>query len=1064
MIKSIYKLFLVAFLSVLKTDAFATEGKVVPTSLLGTGPLVLAGNSKVILDNISVANEVIMFDPSTFLVAPNTVSALSGVISGADMFIKTSDEGFGTLRIQGYSAAYTSTINAKRVNLLIDGTLPAPVIAQDSILGGTGFIGDVTLKGKSAIKPGRLPGDPISDMYINNLVVEDTAKHYVEINGDTEGSQIYVMNDATLPDNFSINVLLKAGKYEAGTIDYPIITSRTGRLITDSQKTLNWTARTATDGSDIITFNLGLSEDGSQLILQSVIKQPFTVTDDEITETNYKSKSIDAGARLAEKGEPAAQTPVYLNNQVTVSTEMLTSLPSGKPLNVSGGTISNDSNTPQTITTSIKVTADSVISTHKGAETIITTPIKSTAGTTLGLSGGGTTTFSADNTSTLKGNISVSGSTVNIGNGANLGTGELNVKGGATINLGAKKGDSVFLQNIVTVSDPSAFITPPGAQSTFGKEIIGTGDLNLNGGGNVRLTADSPNYSGTLNANSGKVAMNSAMPQANVAVGPDAVLSGNGTMKDVLLSGKIKPGNSIGVHTVDSLTTTSGASYDVELNASGNSNQIFVNKDATLNGIFDINALLNQGDYPAGTIDYPIIVTKGKLDIDTLNVRWNDMPEYGLAFTAGKLSDPTSTYDGKVLVLRYIAEKPFTIDADQTAIDTSAEVMLTNPQPLTINQNDILAPGGILVHPTQTSDFVAVPVAEQVELTNLVFLNNPSNQDSAFVATSDSFCSKGSRSIPSSSDGKSALQTLLTAIAKNGPVSYERNETRLWISPFATRSRANPTNSSVGSQGWSGGSLMGLEQRDKNNIWSLGLLSGLTGSKSHNIGDPNTFSKTAGLLFGAFNTYKYTNHKDKGNFGHEILVSRTITSIDAQRYGIDQVDKKTPFYALGSYKTKTDIANAQLNYLFNIIKKSVTCRFDIGTTYSGVKSGQFSERNAGLNGINMSENLTQSLEHYGGIGLRKIWNNDKKIIRTTFVYEYGYQAKNSGSGAKVITQSSQPTTFMVQPGPRQNKHYLQLNTSYLDRDTGLKFVASYSGTLYKNVQNHTGMIKVEFRF
>jgi hypothetical protein len=88
----------------------------------------------------------------------------------------------------------------------------------------------------------------------------------------------------------------------------------------------------------------------------------------------------------------------------------------------------------------------------------------------------------------------------------------------------------------------------------------------------------------------------------------------------------------------------------------------------------------------------------------------------------------------------------------------------------------------------------------------------------------------------------------------------------------------------------------------------------------------------------------------------------------------------------------------------------------------------------------------------------------KVTIRTTFVYDYGYQVKSTGSVAITTTQAQSPTTFTSPPGPRQNKHYIQLNGSYLDRGTGLKFIASYTGVLYKNVTNHTGMVKFEYRF
>lgn len=1059
MIKCIYKILLLAFLSAIKTDAIAAEGKVIPTGLLGTGPLSLVGNSKVLLENMTVANQIVMLDTSTFSIRSGMVAALSGVISGADMKLETHRCGFGTIQIQGCSSNYKNNIIARNVNLLINGTVGANVTVKDSMLGGTGFMGDVMLESKSVIKPGGLPGAAVSDIYVNSLVAQSAVKHYVEVNADTQASQIYVTNDIFLSDDFTVNVLLKAGTYSAGTVDYPIMTSRTGRLITDSKKTLNWTAQSTGDGSDLLTFNLGLSADGTQLILQSVIKQAFTLTEDEATQPQSKSTAVSAGSRLAVKGAPAAQTPIYVNDQVTVSTEMLTSLPSGKPLNITGGTILNDRGVPQTITTPINLTGTSAINTSAGAETIITTPITSESGTTLNLGGGGITTFLGDNSSTLQGDISVAGSTVNIGSGANLGSGGLNLSGeGTTVNLGTNSGDSVFLENIVTVSDQAAFVTPPGATSTFGKAIVGAADLNFDGGGKVHLIEDSPEYTGTLNANSGKVAMNSAMPQANVSIGTDAILSGNGTMKDVVLSGKLKPGNSIGTHYMDSLTTMSGASYDLEMNQLGESSKVFVTNDATLNGTFVVRSLLNAGNYPAGVIDCPILVTGNVLTIDTLNIKWNARPANGLRFTGGKLSAPGSAYDEKALILRYIADTPFTIDSDQTEIVDEAEITLIGSPTITVDYGDIVAPESILIVPNAPIEAASAPVAEQVELTNLVFQNNPSSQNVSATITSDAFRFKGSSSMSTTSGG-GAVETLLTAISKNGPITYEKNNTHLWVSPYINRSRTNRTDSNVGNQGWSGGSVMGIEKRHPKKLWSVGLLTGLMGSRSHSIGDPNTFSKTKSLLLGTFNTYRYTK-----NWSHELLLTRNSTFVDAQRYGLDLADQKTPFYALGSYKRSTNLANGQLNYLFDVIKQSVTCRLDAGATYVSTQSGKFSERNAGENGINTLASLNKSIEYYGGIGLRKMWKGDNVTIRTTFVYEYGYQAQNSGTEVVKTTQSVAPTTFTTPPGPRQNKHYLQLNTSYLDKGTGLKFIASYSGALYKNVQNHTGMLKVEFRF
>ena len=57
----------------------------------------------------------------------------------------------------------------------------------------------------------------------------------------------------------------------------------------------------------------------------------------------------------------------------------------------------------------------------------------------------------------------------------------------------------------------------------------------------------------------------------------------------------------------------------------------------------------------------------------------------------------------------------------------------------------------------------------------------------------------------------------------------EKNETRLWITPYVNRSRTSRTNSNAGNQGWAGGTLVGLEQRDPKNQWTIGLMTGVMG-------------------------------------------------------------------------------------------------------------------------------------------------------------------------------------------------------------------------------------------
>jgi hypothetical protein len=625
-------------------------------------------------------------------------------------------------------------------------------------------------------------------------------------------------------------------------------------------------------------------------------------------------------------------------------------------------------------------------------------------------------------------------------------------------------------------NSPSTFNIAPATGSTIELAAPISGDnnavINLSGAGITNLTADSTRFTGTLNPTAGKLKVNADFSSATVQLASGATIGGTGTIKDLIANGGIVwPGNSIGTLNVSGNFTPSGNNTQVvEIRGNkdplGNAQvpmsglvKVLGNTGITGNYTFDL--LLNAGTYTAGSIiDYTILQTGGILTTTGARFYLKQAANPGLTVSVGVLSAPEQPDDGKKIIVKLtVGGSDVVVNTDQTATDggrTTTEITVT---PITIN------PGDIVAENISAEDVTSAAVMEQVEITKFIFIGNQPFNDPAQAAVEPTFRFKfGPATAATTSSAKGAMEALLTAISKNGPVSYERNETRFWITPYANRARARKTNSSSGNQGWSGGSLIGIEQRDKKNVWSIGIVTGLMASKSYVIGRPNNFSKTNGMLFGAFNTLKYTDNKKGGNFGHELLISRTVTSVNAQRDGVDAKDKVTPFYALSAYKTTTDIANGQLNYLFDVIKKSVTCRLNTGMTYINTNYGAYREKGAGTNGINRSSSSNQSLEWYNGIGIRKIWNHEKITIRTTFVYEYGYNVKNSGSVETTTTQSTSPTTFTTPPGPRQNKHYIQLNSSYLDRGSGLKFVTSYSGVLYKNVTNHTGMFKVEYRF
>ena len=735
-----------------------------------------------------------------------------------------------------------------------------------------------------------------------------------------------------------------------------------------------------------------------------------------------------------------------------------------------GGGITNTSGT-QTIVAPLIFQHDSTISNASSTQTQISNTITSAPGQTLTVSGAGATTISSNNSGSMQGDIIVDQTTLNVADNANIGTGNLIIQSGGA--SGVLSMGATTLPNPVTIN-VAATITSnaaSGQASILTGEFTGSAPITFGGTGKKVLGGtdanySSPNYTGTMTVSDGELAINSNIPNTDLIINQGATYSGTGTVHNVYHYGTLRPGNSIGTTNINgdytAGTVGGNAIYAVELDSTGASNLVNVSGNTLIAGTYNINILMDAGFYPAGTvIDYNILQTGGTLtttysDIPaSFHLHWYTQP--GLSFTVGTLDDPSSPLNGKSLILKLTATDDITISQNQlpfTLPDASVTEADMIDTPERINPGDVVSSNsGIL--------------ADHIEVTSIVFQSQQQLQPEFSGSYSDTFRAKNFKSSKTYAGGKNTIESLLRAISQNGPVSYEKDETRVWVSPYANRSRTNPTNSNSGNQGWSGGALMGAEKRDQKNTWSVGLLTGLMGSRSHVIGIPDTFAKSKGMIFGGYNTYKYTK-----NWGHELLASRTTTYIDAQRYGLDRISK-SPYYALSAYKTITDIGNAQLNYIFDLIEKRATCRLSSGISYQDTQTGQYTENNAGTNNLSSSSSSNQTFELYGGIGFRNILEHDKITIRTTFVYEYGYALSSTGSavktsaqglGATSTTQAVAPTTFTTPVGPRQNKHYLQLNSSYLDRNTGLKFILSYSGVLYKNVQNHTMLFKTEYRF
>ncbi len=1048
-----------------------------------TGTLALQGYSPSYSGSIT-ANNIGLFLNSTVgsAITASTNSILSGTgtigaLTLDDNAVIHPGDGttnsIGTMNVASLTTANTSgRVSAKHFYVQINALGQA---SQIKVAGGATFVGG-NLTVDVLMAPGDYPvgvinypiivADSVSGN-VSNVTWTNQTGLTMDAGRSADGKSILLRSTIT-GTTLTVAGNTAPGAYSASIAsDHAIVpvAATTYTTSTPASTIANLTPNTPVNLDNTSITNTG---EGSKTLSAAITAVGTTTitntnTSDKTTFTNPLTSALGTTLNITGAGETtfAADNSSTLKGNVAVNNSTV-----NVESNLGSGAVSLANSATLVVkngarlSNSVTLVSGTSVNLQPSTTPIVVSGSLSGAGS-VNVTGGGTAIFNTSNTS-LSGAVTVDSTTAQVANSANLGSGSL-ILAKSGENSPAVVMGNVTLSNPISVGAAATFTsnanTASGYKSVLKGVITGNNNLTFTGTGLTEVggtdaTYSSPAYTGTLNAQSGHLKINSNMAAANVNVGADGTLSGKGTIGNLIHTGKIKPGNSIGTLPVTgNYDAVDGALYVVEINSEKQCSKIAVTGNANLAGTYNVHVLMNAGEYLAGTNDYAILTTGGTLTLDKLDLKYKS--QSGLTMTVGKWDNTGASLHEKALVLKYTASAPFTIESNQIESDLNVNTGSDPFTNITIGANDSVSETGLSV----------VPVADQVELSSLVFQNNPGRQDIASSATADAFRFKGfSTGTTAASGGKGTMETLLTAISKNGPVAYEKNETRLWVSPFVNRSRANRTTSDDGNQGWSGGSLVGLEQRDQKNTWSLGLLSGLMGSRSHVIGNSNTFSKTNSFLMGAFNTYKYSK-----NWGHEALISRTVTFIDAQRNDLDKQDKKTPYFALSAYKTTTDVGNAQINYLFDIIKKKVTCRLNTGVTYAGSQSGQITERNVSeLNKLSTAASTSKSSELYTGFGIRRIWEIDKITIRTTFVYEYGYEFMKKGSGVKTsyqsLTQSGATTILTTPTGPKQNKHYLQLNSSYLDRNSGLKFIMSYSGALYKNVQNHTGMVKVEYRF
>ncbi|MDP1962702.1 MAG: autotransporter-associated beta strand repeat-containing protein, partial [Reyranella sp.] len=299
--------------------------------------------------------------------------------------------------------------------------------------------------------------------------------------------------------------------------------------------------------------------------------------------------SVSGGATL---GVVANNGLGHAGGGVTLDGGALTALASFSSarlvtLGAGGGTIDTQANT-LTLTTALSGAGGL---TKEGAGILILSGANSHAGGTM--INAGTLRLAAGASLPTVGALIVNGGTFDL-NGNDLTVSSLSGTGG-TIALGSGN-----------------LIANDAGNNSLSAVITGTGGLTMSGTGTLNLTGVNT-YTGPTTVSNGRLAVNGSIT-SNVTVGPGGILGGVGTIFGTVTGGgTTAPGNSIGtLNVVGSFTQNPGSTYQVETNATGQSDLINVTGapgTATIAG-GTVQALPEAGVYAPSTT-YTILSATG---------------------------------------------------------------------------------------------------------------------------------------------------------------------------------------------------------------------------------------------------------------------------------------------------------------------------------------------------------------------------------------------------------------------------------------------------------------------
>jgi fibronectin-binding autotransporter adhesin len=206
--------------------------------------------------------------------------------------------------------------------------------------------------------------------------------------------------------------------------------------------------------------------------------------------------------------------------------------------------------------------------------------------------------------------ISGTGNVQKRGSGSLTLTGANSYSGGTLIAQGTLIGSASSFGTGQITNNGALVIDQP-TDASFANAINGSGSFTKRGAGNLVLTGASA-LIGSTTVEAGKLSVNASLAASTVRVLSGAVLGGSGTVGGIVANAgaTVSPGNSIGTLTVSgNVSFAAGSTYQVEVNAAGQSDRIAASGSATLNG-GAVQVLAENGNYAAST-NYTILTASG---------------------------------------------------------------------------------------------------------------------------------------------------------------------------------------------------------------------------------------------------------------------------------------------------------------------------------------------------------------------------------------------------------------------------------------------------------------------